>query len=267
MHSNQKNKNMVKKTKLPKLVKSLNELAIDAICPNISLYDDRLLRFANSLSTYDYLDVANYTDNPDMVLAMLTKSAFNMLFATSDLSFSKLVEYVEKIFFSIFDTTPVNLKKITNNTVRMSRVYDEVSNILLNAKHVLANTVVYKTTGINKRESYSFILDLIFVNSENELSFLIIVPTAKPYNSEPLRLSKFVLSLDYLIELNLTTTRGYIVHIAKDNPDHYLFASVGITDYVLQHVAKYKEYVLPSKASTHFCGMCPYKNNCRNSNY
>jgi len=256
-----------KQIKLPKPVKTLNDLPLDALCPNISLYDDRALRFGNSIATYDYLDVVDYKDNPEMILAMLTKSAFNLLFSTPNITFSKLTEHVEKIFFSLFETSPANLKKITSNTVRMSRLYDSIAEVLLNAKHIMANTVVYKATGINKRESYSFLLDLIFVNEKNELSLLVIVPAVKPYNDEPLRFAKLILALDYLIELNLKTTNIHLVQIAKDSIDYYRFSSVVVTDYVLQHVAKYNQTNLPKNANVHFCAMCPYKNNCRNSNY
>lgn len=266
---------MTKKTRIVAHTKSLNDLPFDTLCRNLDGKPKKYQNFIRFLNTYDFLDVDDFKNNQEMVLAMLTKMAVNMLFDdfTKDLEY--LSKHIEKIFFSMFEVTPPNIKSATKNRIRFTEIYNSLKKLLEDVKYIVPNTVVYKTIGVNKRESYRFIIDLIFVNADNELCFLSIVPHVEGFTSGNTQTShvdvatttKFIMCTDYLLEANLNIKNGYTLSISRTDVAQSFLTRTSVTPFVKTLVAKHNDTFLSDKANVHFCPLCPYRYTCTPGDY
>lgn len=265
----------MKKTRIIPHTKSLNDLPFDTLCRNMSNKPNKYQHFVRLLNTYDFLDVNDFKSDPNMVLAMLTKLAVNMMFDDITKPLDYLCKYIEKIFFSMYDTSRDNVKAATRNRIRLTTIYNAIKKLILDAKYLVPNTVVYKTTGVNRRETYRFIIDLIFVNEKNELSVLNIVPHVENVTSgtldeaslDPVTAPKFLMAMDYLMEANLNVSNCYTLAISRTDVNDSFLSRTTVTPFVKTLVAKHNTFHLSDKANVNYCPLCPYRHICTPGDY
>lgn len=246
-------------------MKSINHLPFDGLCVNFKKHDDKLVQMNALLSCFDYLDLQDFVDSPEIVLAILTRYAVGRLLDDLSLTFESLDKEVTKIYFSIYSVDDKHLAMIATNRLRMSRIYDQLKVILEDAKYIIPNTEIYKTYGVHNRQSYKGVIDLIFVDSRDRLGFLSIGTTKKgDYALHP----KFLFCLDYLIEAGLKVSYAYVLSI-----DHFAvrdtayFHPTTITKHVRSILARNSSMQPASDPNIHYCAICPYIKTCTTMDY
>ncbi len=265
----------MKKTRIASHTKSLNDLPFDSLCRNLDGKPNKYKNFIRLLNTFDFLEVNDFKTDSEMVLAMLTKLAMNMLFDDLTKDIDYLCKYVEKIFFTMFEVSSANVKAATRNRIRLTTTYNSIKTLLDDVKYIVPNTVVYKTLGVNRRESYRFIIDLIFVNAKNELSILNILPHVENMTSgsieethlDPVTAPKFVMALDYLLEANLNVSNCYTLSISRTDVNKAYLIRTSVTPFVKTLIAKHNTIHLSDKANINFCALCPYRYSCTPGDY
>jgi hypothetical protein len=244
--------------------KSLNDLALNVICPNLSSYQDKFVKFKDALVTYDYLEILDFIDDQEFVIGMLTKYILSVWFDDLNQTVNTLDSVLTKAFFSIYDVNDENNKAYSRMFIRLVQIMDAISSLLEHADYVVPNLEFYKTIGIDFRRYYKSLIDLVIVNKDSTVSLFIIAPrTASNSTAVVAAHPKVNFAIDYCREAGIKVSSVYFLGYSESNiSKDIVIQKININDTVNSVHNNLMNIRLHSAPNMFFCAMCPYRSLC-----
>lgn len=238
---------------------SLNDLYFDTVCPNISKYEDRLDKFKDNISTFDYVEIEDIKGDPNMVASFLLKYCLALWFDNFKLTASDLEVKFTRIFFSLFDINHKPYLSISTKTyIRLIECMDKIEKLLVDVSYLVPNVDFHIPFGTINRKSYRSLIDLIIIDKSNNVSLLIVGPKTDVVHS-----SKVHAALDYAKEAGLLVKDIYYLNYNYKYPDREIYLDrISVTNLISRVNSSFKKIKLQEVPNISFCSFCYYKDRC-----
>lgn len=253
---------------MPNKILSL-DLGLDAICPYLSMQEDKDAVFKTDIVSFDDLNITNYSDSPAAVSALLFNMIIKDFVEDPSLSLYALEGKFTSRFFSIVDPEDKeNLAIAARTYIKIIDAHKILHSVFSGYSHIASNIDFYCTIGIRPRNAYRTCIDAFLVRPGATDLFLIL---KKEYGSENSLAynPKLLAAIDYCAEANINVSNIYILAYGwnfSTSAAKIQLQKISITDYLRSTANKFKSMTFMNCANLAHCQSCHYRDTCAKSN-
>ena len=238
-----------------------NDLALNALCPNILSYKDRHIEFSNTLSKYN-LELAHIREFPELYINVLIYRCLEEYLKDLDIDI-KTLEALYNGYTSGLVGDVISVPLLAKGWMRLVEIYNKLFKILEGYDLAYTNIEFHKSTRI--RRTFNFKIDaLLMRKNSSKVTLLTIVPTNHSHiTSHVTDNPDTMFGLEYVYESGLNLDEVIEISYARGFGDKSVnVRRIYPKSLVKEAITKIISDSDNSRINTFYCVLCPYNKKC-----